>query len=58
MDLTIAGHANGGTTSLPDPDLQRLVDGSGMALQIVQAGNSAPAFHLLAPARDRGSWTG
>ena len=54
MDPTIAGHANGGTTSLPDPDLERLVDGSGMALQIVQAGNLRSGLHLLGLARDRG----
>jgi enamidase len=54
MDPTIAGHANGGTTSLPDADLARLVDGSEMALQIVQAGNLRSALHLLGLARDRG----
>jgi enamidase len=54
MDPTIAGHANGGTTSLPDHDLERLVDGSGMALQIVQAGNLRSALHLLGLARERG----
>jgi enamidase len=54
MDPTIAGHANGGTTSLPDADLERLVDGSGMALQIVQAGNLRSGLHLLGLARDRG----
>jgi enamidase len=54
MDPTIAGHANGGTTSLPDGDLERLVDGSGMALQIVQAGNLRSGLHLLGLARDRG----
>jgi enamidase len=54
MDPTIAGHANGGTTSLPDPDLERLVDGSAMALQIVQAGNLRSGLHLLGLARDRG----
>ena len=54
MDPTIAGHANGGTTSLPDHDLERLVDGSEMALQIVQAGNLRSALHLLGLARERG----
>ena len=58
MDPTIVGHANGGTTGLPDADLERLVDGSEMALQIVQAGNLRSALHLLALARDRGRWTG
>jgi len=43
----IAGHANGGTTSLPDGDLLRLIDESSMALQLVQAGNLRSALHIL-----------
>jgi enamidase len=49
----VSGHVNGGTTSLPDEDLDRVVD-SGIALQICQAGNlrSALAIVALAQARD------
>jgi len=49
----VSGHVNGGTTSLPDEDLERVVD-SGVALQICQAGNlrSALAIVALAQARD------
>ncbi len=54
MDPTIAGHANGGTTCLPDADLERLVDESRIALQIVQAGNLRSTLHLLRTAADRG----
>jgi enamidase len=54
MDPTIAGHANGGTTSLPDRDVERLLAESGMALQIVQAGNLRSALHLLRGAAARG----
>jgi enamidase len=54
MNPTIAGHANGGTTCLPDRDLERLVASSRMALQIVQAGNLRSALHLLRTAAARG----
>jgi enamidase len=48
----VAGHVNGGTTSLPDEDLARVVD-SGIALQICQAGNLRSALAILELARDR-----
>jgi enamidase len=51
----IAGHVNGGTTSLPDEDIERLVDGSAMWLQIVQAGNLRSALVVLEVARRRGA---
>src|SRR5881396_1647354 len=35
----VAGHVNGGTTSLDDDGLRRLLTESDMAMQIVQAGN-------------------
>jgi len=54
MDPDIAGHANGGTTSLPDADLERLLAESGMAVQLVQAGNLRSALHLLRRAAERG----
>ena len=49
----VAGHVNGGTTSLPDDDLPRVVD-SGIALQICQAGNLRSALAIVALARERG----
>ncbi|HEY7618613.1 MAG TPA: amidohydrolase [Solirubrobacteraceae bacterium] len=42
----VAGHVNGGTTSLPDADLPRVV-ASGIALQICQAGNLRSALEVL-----------
>jgi enamidase len=50
----IAGHANGGTTALPEKDLERLVAGAAFYLQISQAGNIRSAVKLLQLARERG----
>ena len=50
----VAGHVNGGTTSLPDRDLPRVVD-SGIALQICQAGNLRSALRVVELARERGA---
>jgi enamidase len=50
----IAGHANGGTTALPDADLERLVDEADFYLQISQAGNLRSALLLLALAQEAG----
>ncbi len=47
MQPDIAGHVNGGTSSLPDEDIDRLVRSSEMALQIVQAGNLRSALVVL-----------
>jgi enamidase len=47
MQPDIAGHVNGGTSSLPDEDIDRLVRSSTMALQIVQAGNLRSALVVL-----------
>jgi enamidase len=55
IDPDIAGHVNGGTTSLPDEDLLRLIDESSMALQVVQAGNLRSALHVVGAARERGA---
>jgi enamidase len=51
----IAGHINGGTTALPDEDLVRLIEGSDMALQLVQAGNLRSSLFILRQARERGA---
>src|SRR5262245_3888642 len=48
----VSGHVNGGTTSLPDEDLERVVD-SGIALQICQAGNLRSALAIVGLARAR-----
>jgi len=49
----VSGHVNGGTTSLPDKDLPRVVD-SGIALQICQAGNLRSALEIVHLAQERG----
>ena len=49
----VSGHVNGGTTSLPDEDLPRVVE-SGIALQICQAGNLRSALEIVRLARERG----
>lgn len=48
----VSGHVNGGTTSLPDEDLPRVVE-SGMALQICQAGNLRSALEVVRLAKER-----
>ena len=50
----IVGHANGGTTALPDADLPRLFDAPG-AIQLVQAGNLRSALRIVELARERGA---
>jgi enamidase len=52
----IAGHINGGTTSLSESDIDRLVDaGSGIALELVHCGNGRTALYALARAREAGA---
>jgi enamidase len=48
----VSGHVNGGTTSLPDADLPRVVE-SGIALQICQAGNLRSALEIVRLAQER-----
>ena len=47
----IVGHINGGTTALPDGDIEALVE-SGMAIEIVHCGNGRAALHALGSARE------
>jgi enamidase len=54
LQPTVAGHANGGPTSLSDEGLRRLVVESDLALQIVQAGNLRSAIELVRLAREHG----
>jgi enamidase len=51
----VAGHVNGGTTSLDDDGLRRLIAESEMALQLVQAGNLRSALLILRLAREAGA---
>ena len=44
----IVGHVNGGTTALPDDDIEQLV-ASGMAIEIVHCGNGRAALHAIRP---------
>jgi enamidase len=50
----IVGHINGGTTSLPDGDIERLVV-SDMALEIVHCGNGRTALLAARRATDAGA---
>jgi enamidase len=50
----VCGHVNGGTTSLEEDGLRRLIHESGMALQLVQAGNLKSALFILRVAREAG----
>lgn len=49
----IAAHVNGGTTSLPEGDIERLVaDAPDVALELVHCGNGRTALRALAAARE------
>ena len=47
----VCGHVNGGTTSLDEADIDRIIAESAMTLQIVQAGNLRAALHIVKRAR-------
>ena len=49
----IVGHVNGGTTALPDGDIEALV-ASGMVTEIVHCGNLRAALHAIGLAREGG----
>jgi enamidase len=51
----VCGHVNGGTTSLDDAGLARLISESTMAMQLVQAGNLRSALHIVGLAREAGA---
>jgi len=52
----IAGHINGGTTSLSESDIDRLVAAeSGIALELVHCGNGRTALYALAGAKEAGA---
>ncbi len=48
----VCGHVNGGTTSLDEAGLDRIIAESPMTLQIVQAGNLRSALHIVRRARE------
>ncbi len=52
LGCDIIGHANGGTTALPDADLPRLFDAPG-AIQLVQAGNLRSSLRIVEIGRER-----
>jgi len=51
----VCGHVNGGTTSLDEAGIDRIIGESEMALQIVQAGNLRAALHIVKRAREAGA---
>ena len=51
----VCGHVNGGTTSLDDAGLARIIAETDMTLQIVQAGNLRSALLILKLAREVGA---
>ncbi|MFA9400749.1 MAG: amidohydrolase family protein [Acidobacteriota bacterium] len=51
LGCDIIGHANGGTTALPDRDLPKLFDAPGV-IQLVQAGNLRSSTEIIRLARD------
>jgi enamidase len=51
----VCGHVNGGTTSLDEDGLGAIVRETGMALQIVQAGNLRSALFILGLAAEAGA---
>jgi enamidase len=54
LGCDIIGHANGGTTALPDAALPSLFEAAG-AIQLVQAGNLRSSLEILRLARERDS---
>lgn len=51
----IVGHINGGHTAMLLKDIERLVNETGMALEIVHCGNIKAALHTLTTARETGN---
>ncbi|MGH7310053.1 MAG: amidohydrolase family protein [Candidatus Rokuibacteriota bacterium] len=51
----VCGHVNGGTTSLDEAGLDRIIRETDMTLQIVQAGNLRSALYILKRCREAGA---
>jgi enamidase len=50
----VCGHINGGPTSLPASGVDRIIEETSMALQLVQAGNVSSAVRILNKCADEG----
>lgn len=50
----VCGHVNGGTTSLDEGGVRRLITETDMILQVVQAGNLRSALEIVRAAREAG----
>jgi enamidase len=51
----VCGHVNGGTTSLDEAGLDRIIHETQMSLQLVQAGNLRSALYILKRCREAGA---
>ncbi|HEY7363132.1 MAG TPA: amidohydrolase family protein [Methylomirabilota bacterium] len=51
----VCGHVNGGTTSLDEAGLDRIIRETDMALQVVQAGNLRSALYIVKRCREAGA---
>src|SRR5437867_3051690 len=51
----VCGHVNGGTTSLDEAGIDRIIRETTMALQVVQAGNLRAALYIVKRAREAGA---
>jgi enamidase len=51
----VCGHVNGGTTSLDEAGIDRIIRETTMALQVVQAGNLRSALYIVKRAREAGA---
>src|SRR5690606_25090170 len=50
----VCGHVNGGPTSLPADGVDRIIDETSMALQLVQAGNLRSAVRIMSRCYEQG----
>jgi len=55
-DPHVVGHINGGTTSMSPREIETLVAGTRMALEIVHCGNPRTALHTLRLAGEARAW--
>src|SRR4030095_13229973 len=51
----VCGHRNGGTTSVDEEGIDRIIRETTMALQVVQAGNLRSALYIVKRARGAGA---
>ncbi|MBI3014796.1 MAG: amidohydrolase family protein [Candidatus Tectomicrobia bacterium] len=55
IDPHIVGHINGGTTSMSKTDIDKLVRGTTLAIEIVHCGNPLTALYAIEAAMDAGA---